>query len=195
MVTYEELYEIVKESLSEKRFNHTLGVVERALEYAEIYGANIEDTKKAAILHDIAKEIPHQEAYKMFENFGVELDEIEKKNDNLIHSKLGAVIAKYKYNLSDDICNAISFHTTGRANMSLLEKIIYLADATEKGRVYKSELNMMTLDELVNLIKKDIDDGLIYVLSYTLKSLIYRNLYIHINSVNAYNFYKKVEII
>lgn len=96
MVTYEELYEIVKESLSEKRFNHTLGVVERALEYAEIYGANIEDTKKAAILHDIAKEIPHQEAYKMFENFGVELDEIEKKNDNLIHSKLGAVIAKYK---------------------------------------------------------------------------------------------------
>ena len=65
MITYEELYGIVKESLSEKRFNHTLGVVERAVEYAEIYGVNKDDVKKAAILHDIAKEIPQEEAYKM----------------------------------------------------------------------------------------------------------------------------------
>ena len=191
MVEYEELYKIVKETVSEKRFNHILGVVERAVEYAEIYGENIENVKKSAILHDIAKEIEKEDAFKMLDDFGVKLDEIEMKNYNLVHSKLGGAIAKYKYNLSDDISNAISYHTTGRANMSLLEKIIYLADATEKGRVYENELNTMTLDELVDLIKKDIDEGLRYVLSYTLKHLLSKNLYIHINSVDAYNFYKK----
>ena len=191
MITYEELYGIVKESLSEKRFNHTLGVVERAVEYAEIYGVNKDDVKKAAILHDIAKEIPQEEAYKMLKIHKFELDDIEKKNYNLVHSKLGALIAKNKYNLSDDISNSISYHTTGRANMSILEKIIYLADATEKNRVYKNDLNLITLDELVDLIKRDIDEGLDYVLSYTLKYILSKNLYIHINSVEAYNFYKK----
>ena len=191
MKEYEEFYEIAKKSLSEKRFNHTIGVVERAIEYAEIYNVNIEDVKIAAILHDIAKEIPQEEAYKMLEEFEFELDDIEKKNYNLVHSKLGALIAKYRYNLSDDISNAISYHTTGRANMSILEKIIYLADATEKNRTYTNDLNLITLDELVNLIEKDIDEGLSYVLSYTLKYILSKNLYIHINSVKAYNFYKK----
>ena len=191
MKEYEEFYEIAKKSLSEKRFNHTIGVVERAIEYAEIYNVNIEDVKIAAILHDIAKEIPQEEAYKMLKEFEFELDDIEKKNYNLVHSKLGALIAKYRYNLSDDISNAISYHTTGRANMSILEKIIYLADATEKNRTYTNELNLITLDELVDLIEKDIDEGLSYVLSYTLKYILSKNLYIHINSVKAYNFYKK----
>ena len=105
--------------------------------------------------------------------------------------KVASVIAKFEYGLSDDIANSISFHTTGRANMSMLEKVIYLADATEKGRVYIDKLNTLTLDEVVALIKKDIDEGLNYVLSFTLKSLLDRNLYIHMNSVEAYNFYKK----
>ena len=194
MIKYDELYEITKKSVSEKRFIHILGVVERAVEYAEIYGVNIEEAKIAAILHDIAKEISQEESYKMLEKYNVKLDEIEKKNFNLVHSKLGAAIAKYKYNLSDDISNSIAYHTTGRANMSILEKIIYLADATEKNRLYLNDLNILTLDELVDLIKKDIDEGLSYVLSYTLKYLLSKNMCIHINSVEAYNFYKKSEI-
>ena len=191
MVKYEILYEDVKQAVSEKRFKHILGVVERAIEYAQIYKVNVEDVKMAAILHDIAKEIPQEESYQMLDKFGVELDEIEKKNFNLVHSKLGAAIAKYQYGLSDDIVNAISYHTTGRARMTTLEKIIYLADATEKNRVYVGELNTLTLDEVVALIKKDIDAGLSYVLTFTLKSLLVRNLYIHMDSVEAYNFYKK----
>ena len=76
--------------------------------------------------------------------------------------------------------------------MSILEKIIYLADATEKGRKYKSELNELTRDEIVDLIKKDIDEGLEVVLRFSLRSLLSKNLMIHLDSVKAYNFYKKV---
>lgn len=191
MVEYEELYDIVKEQVSEKRFNHILGVVERAVEYAGIYNVNMNDAKIAAILHDIAKEYSLEKSYDILKEYGYELDEIEEKNSNLIHAKVASVIAKNEYQFSDDIANAISFHTTGRANMSMLEKIIYLADATEKNRVYKGNFNELSLKELVDLIKDDIDEGLRYVLSFTIQSLVERKLYIHLDSINAYNFYKK----
>jgi len=132
MVTYEELYERAKNELSEKRFKHTLGVVDRAIEYAEIYNVKVEDAKIAAILHDIAKEYSDEKSYEILKKYGYELDDVEKGNHKLLHGKVGAMIAKYEYGLSDEITDAISFHTTGRANMTTLEKIIYLADATEK---------------------------------------------------------------
>lgn len=191
MVNYEELYKVVKESVSKERFEHILGVVERAIEYSKVYNVNIEDAKIAAILHDIAKEYSIEKSLGILEKYEYKLDEIEKKNPNLLHAKVAAMIAKYEYYMSDDIVNSISFHTTGRANMSMLEKIVYLADATEKGRIYMNELNQLTLDEVVFLIKKDINKGLFYVLNFTLKSLLHRKLYIHNNSVEAYNFYLK----
>ena len=189
MVKYEELYEIAKEKLSEKRFNHTLGVVERAIQYAEIYNENIEKVKIAAILHDIAKEIPKEESYNMLKKYGVKLDDIEKRNFNLIHSILGAEIAKNEYKLDDDIVNAIKYHTTGRENMSMLEKIIYLADATEPNRKYKSNINNLSLEELVNLIKIDIDKGLEYTLKWCLEDILRKDYLVHLDSVKAYNFY------
>ena len=189
MVEYDELYEEVKNTLSEKRFRHTEGVVQRAIEYAKVYNEDIEKVKIAGILHDIAKEIPKEESYKMLENYGVQLDEIEKNNFNLVHAKLGAEIAKNKYNLDDDITNAIKYHTTGKENMTTLEKIIYLADATEPNRNYLKNENELSLDELVELIKKDIDKGLEYTLKWNLESILRRNLIIHLDTVKAYNFY------
>ena len=189
MVKYEELYVIAKEKLSEKRFNHTLGVVKRAIQYAEIYNENMEKTKIAAILHDIAKEIPKEESYNILEKYEVKLDDIEKRNFNLIHSILGAEIAKNEYGLDDDIVNAIKYHTTGRENMSMLEKIIYLADATEPNRNYMSNENELSLNELVELIKTNIDEGLEYTLKWNLQSVLRRNLLLHLNTVKAYNFY------
>jgi predicted HD superfamily hydrolase involved in NAD metabolism len=190
MSQYEKIYEDVKNALSEKRFIHTEGVVKRAIEYAEVYGIDIETVKLAAITHDIAKEIPQEESYKMLKEYGVELDEIEKRNFNLVHAKLGSAIVKNKYGLSDEITNAIKYHTTGKENMTMLEKIIYLADATEPNRVYKSN-DELTLDELVNLIKDDIDNGLFYTLKWSLESILRRNLLIHSDSVKAYNYYYK----
>ena len=189
MITYDELYDVVKSEVSEKRFNHILGVVKRAIEYAQIYNANIEDVKVAAILHDIAKEYSEEKSYEILEKYGYNVDEVEKNNYNLIHSKVGSIIAKYEYGLSDDICNAIAFHTTGRSNMSMLEKIIYLADATEEGRNYKHSINELTIEEVVATVKEDIDKGLIYVLKWSLQSILRRDLLMHMNTVEAYNFY------
>ena len=138
MIEYNELYNDVKNALSEKRFKHTEGVEKRAIEYAKVYNVDIEKARFAAICHDIAKEMSLEESYKILEKNGVLLDDIEKKNFNLIHAKVGAVIAKNKYNLEEEIVNSIKFHTTGKENMTILEKIIYLADATEpRKRLYE----------------------------------------------------------
>ena len=77
MVTYEELYERVKNEVSEKRFKHILGVVSRAEEYAKIYGVDLKDARYAAILHDVAKEYPDETSYEIFEKYGYEPDEVE----------------------------------------------------------------------------------------------------------------------
>lgn len=88
MVEYNKLYDDVKSTLSEKRFRHTEGVVERAIEYANIYEVDIEKVKYASICHDIAKEISLEESYKILNQYGEELDEIEKQNFNLVHAKV-----------------------------------------------------------------------------------------------------------
>lgn len=193
MVTYEELYEKVKSEVSEKRFNHILGVIKRTEEYASVYPVNLEEAKIAALLHDVAKEYSQEKSYEILEKYGYQLDKIEENNDNLIHGKVAGVIAKYEYGLSENIVNAISFHTTGRENMSMLEKVIYLADATEPGRVYKDGSNKLTVEETVSLVKKDIDAGMLYVLKWNLESLLRKGLLIHLDSVKAYNFYKKYQ--
>lgn len=185
MSIYEELYEDVKSILSEKRFKHTEGVIKRAVEYAKVYNANMEDTKLAALAHDIAKEIPQEEAFNLIKKYEIELDEIEKVNFNLIHSKLGAEIVKEKYGFNEDIINAIKYHTTGRENMSILEKIIFLADATEENRAYKE------LDNLVNMIKDNIDEGMLFTLKWTFNDITNKKYLLHLDSVKAYNFLVK----
>ena len=185
MSIYEELYKDVKSRLSEKRFRHTEGVIKRAVEYAEIYNANLEDTKLAALAHDIAKEIPQEEALELVKKYGMELDEIEKVNFNLVHSKLGAEIVKEKYGFNEDIINAIKYHTTGRENMSILEKIIFLADATEENRTYKE------LNDLVEMIKNDIDEGMLFTLQWTFNDITNKKYLLHLDSVKAYNFLVK----
>lgn len=185
MSIYEELYEDVKSRLSEKRFKHTEGVIKRAVEYAKVYNANMEDTKLAALAHDIAKEIPQEEAFNLIKKYEIELDEIEKVNFNLIHSKLGAEIVKEKYGFNEDIINAIKYHTTGRENMSILEKIIFLADATEENRAYKE------LDNLVNMIKDNIDEGMLFTLKWTFNDITNKKYLLHLDSVKAYNFLVK----
>lgn len=185
MTVYEELYDDVKSRLSEKRFKHTEGVVKRAIEYAEVYGTNIEDTKIAALAHDIAKEISQEESLELLKKYNIKLDDIEKDNFNLVHSKLGAEIVKEKYSFNEDIINAIRFHTTGRENMSILEKIIFLADATEENRTYKE------LDMLVNMIKENIDEGMIYTFNWTFNDITNKRFLLHLDSVKAYNYLVK----
>lgn len=185
MVEYEVVYEDVKKLVSEKRFKHSEGVVQRALEYAQIYGADENEVKLSAIAHDIAKELPKDKIISYAKEIGVNLDKIEKINLNLPHAKLGAKICKTKYEFTDDMANAVKYHTTGRENMSLLEKIIYLADATEPGRTY------FDLQYYVDLIKKDIDRGLFEVAKWNIENIVSKGGIVHLDTVRCYNFYNK----
>ncbi len=182
MIKYEVLYKKVKEKLSEKRFKHSEGVVERALEYAEIYNVDKEIVKLVAIAHDIAKELTEEENQKYIDLYNINLDEIEKINKNLLHAKIGAYICKNEYGFTDEMVNAVRYHTTGRKNMSTLEKIIYLADATEKNRKYKME-------PYVETIKQDIDKGIIDVSKWVINKLVEDNTVIHVDTIKCYNYY------
>ncbi len=185
MVEFEVIYEDLKKSVSEKRFKHSEGVVQRAIEYANIYGVDEETARLTAIAHDIAKEIPEYEIIEYAEKIGVELDEIEKRNLKLAHAKIGAKICKEKYSFTEDMINAVKYHTTGRENMSMLEKIIYLADATEPGRSY------FDLEYYVELIKKDIDRGLFEVAKWSIEHITSKEGIMHIDTIKCYNFYNK----
>lgn len=186
MIKYEELYNEVKERLSEKRFKHSEAVVKRAIEYAKIYNIDIDTVKLVAIAHDIAKELTSEEINNYIQKYNIKLDDIEKINESLIHAKIGAYICKNEYNFTEDMTNAIKYHTTGRENMSLLEKIIYLADATEETRKYCSS-------EYANIIKKDINQGMIEISSLVINKLIGNNKIIHLDSIKCYNYYTKIK--
>lgn len=182
MLSYEEIYEIVKERLSEKRFYHSECVVERCIEYAEIYGVDVEKAKIAGIAHDVAKEIPKEDQIKVAESYGIELDEIEKNQIPLIHSKLGAEIARKEFGCTDDICEAIKWHTTGKENMSILEKIVYMADATGKDRTWGNT------EELHNMAREDLDKAMLELMKECIIDVIGRGLLAHPKSIEAYNY-------
>ena len=183
-IEYEKLHEEVKAKLSEKRFKHSEGVVKRAIEYAQIYGVNENTVKLCAIAHDIAKELTQEEIDKYAKKYNIIFDEIEKINKDLIHAKVGAYICMNEYNFSEEMFNAVRYHTTGKANMSTLEKIIYLADSTEENRKYDSTY-------YVEIIKKDIDSGIIEMCKYVINKLVEKNKIIHPDSIECYNYYVK----
>lgn len=182
MIEYVELYNEVQKRLSEKRFRHSEGVVKRAIEYAQVYNVDINTVKLVAIAHDIAKELTTEEVNFYIQKYNIVLDDIEKINKDLIHAKVGAYICKNIYDFSDDMVNAIKYHTTGKKNMSILEKIIYLADATEENRKYCSS-------NYVEIIKKDIDNGIVEICKWVINNLLENNKVIHINSIECYNYY------
>ena len=188
MIEYDELYENVKNMLTEERFKHSERVVKRAIEFAKIYNVDIDTVKLVAISHDIAKELTEEENQEYISKYNIKLDDIEKANKSLLHAKIGAYICKQKYGFTQDMVNSVRYHTTGRENMSILEKIIYLADATEEGRIeYK-------VSDYVDLIKEDIDKAMIEISKMVINKLLKNNKLIHLDTINCYNYYNKLSI-
>ena len=137
---FNELKEIVKSKMSLKRFTHTLGVVEMSEKLAKIYNANIQKCKVAALLHDICKEMDMEYIKNICKNkFINELSEEDLENNEILHGFAGAYYVKNELGINDkEILNAIKYHTVGAKDMTLLEKIVYIADAIEYGRNYSS---------------------------------------------------------
>lgn len=133
--TLKEMRERLKRSLSEKRYEHSLGVADEAVRLAKIHNADADKAYLAGLLHDTAKEIPDKKLLKRAKAAGIALDAVTKANPSLAHAPLGAWIAKTEFAVRDeDVLNAISYHSTGRPGMSVLEKIIYVADFIEPTR-------------------------------------------------------------
>ena len=139
----------IEEHFSEKRRVHTYGVVETAEKMARFYGVDMAKARTAALFHDMFRGVSVEELNSYVQELG--LDEKYMNNANLAHGKIAAAIMKRDYGIEDeDILNAVSFHTTGRAGMSDLEKVVYIADAIEPNRDYPS----------VELLRKAAYDGL-----------------------------------
>lgn len=151
----------------EKRFEHTLGVAYTAELLADCNGEDPEKAKIAGYLHDCAKCFSDEEKISICKKAGMEITDVEIRNPFLLHAKAGCCIARDKFHVKDeDMLNAILYHTTGRPGMSLLEKIIYIADFIEPGRKPIDGLN-----EIRALAFQDLDKALIIIVEKTLQYL------------------------
>lgn len=153
--------EQLKTLLNPERYTHSIGVMNTAVELAKIHGADVYKAEIAGLLHDNAKNLDN--IYRRAKDLEVELDEFEMKSPPLVHAKLGAETAKIEFYITDEeILDAIRWHTIGREGMSLLEKIIFVADLTEPGRTFPDaqplrELSRKNLDlAVIECIKSTI---------------------------------------
>ncbi|MCR4617125.1 MAG: bis(5'-nucleosyl)-tetraphosphatase (symmetrical) YqeK [Lachnospiraceae bacterium] len=162
-----KITKLLEKELESKRFEHTKGVEYTAASLAIVYDVPIEKALYAGLLHDCAKGIPGDEQIKLCEKYDLPVSDVERDNPGLLHAKLGAYLAKTVYEVDDEeVLNAIKWHTTGRPAMTMLEKIVFIADYIEPNR--KMLDNMY---EVRKLAFTDIDAAIKRVLGDTLKYL------------------------
>ena len=190
MLSIETMQEKLQSAISVKRYIHTLGVADEAVKLAEIYGTAQDQQKArvAGLLHDCAKDYPESMRQRFCKEYKVKTDEIMNKQTDLIHPFLGAEVAKREYQVMDeDVLNAIRFHTTGRPNMSLLEKIVFIADYIEPNRE-----KFGGLDEARRLAYLDLDKAMAYILENTIEYVKARGRLLHPLSQEALEYYKNL---
>lgn len=174
--------EILKHKLSEKRFKHSCSVSAEAVFLARKFGADEKKAEFAGLVHDIEKETPLDVQLQTIEKYSIILDDVEKSSPKLLHAITGAAVLKNEHNVADiDVLNAVRYHTTAKAGMSLLEKIIYLADYISADREYEG------VDELRRIVHTSLEDGLNKCLDFSIKELLDKGATIHIDTVKARN--------
>ena len=183
-LTLDELRPVALSYLKAKRVRHVLGVEEEAMRLAEKYGADVDKARFAALLHDCTKKLELSEQLALCEQYRIELDDLERVALKLLHAKTGAAIAREVFGAPRDVCDAILWHTTGRADMTLLEKVIYLADYIEPNRDYDG------VDALRAAVYEDLDRGLELGLKMSIEELEERGSPVHRCTREAYEFLK-----
>ena len=182
-----KINENIKTRLSEHRYMHSIGVMEKAGELAEYYGLDINKARVIGLAHDIAKQMSKEETKEYVEEYGIELDEIEVLNTSLIHAKIGADICKREYDFDEQMVNAVKYHTTGNPKMDLMAKIIFMADKIEENRHY------IGIERRREITLKDIDMAIIETIDYTTQYCIEKNELIHPDSINTRNYLLKIK--
>lgn len=183
MELIEKIKKDLKEDLSEKRYKHSIGVMEMAEELAKLYNADVETAKIAGLLHDIAKEMKSDEKLKYVEENHIKINEIERINTPILHGVIGADIAKKKYGVNEQIQKAIEYHTTTSPEMDLIAKIVYVSDKVELNR--KSEDYDVEYER--NLAREDLDATIIYIINSNITSLVNKGKLIEPQSIETRN--------
>lgn len=162
----EALIAAVSTQMPDKRWKHTLGVMESSIKLAERYGADPVRAEEAAILHDVAKYWPVDSMKEIIEQNGLSA-ELLKHDKQLWHAEVGAFVAERDYGITDpEVIAAIRFHTSGRVGMSLLEKIVCLADYIEPGRDFPG------VENIRKLAKVSLEEGLVAGFDSTISLLL-----------------------
>ncbi len=178
----EAMRELLKKSLPTKRFNHSVAVYETALALAKIYDADEKKVAISALLHDCGREIASRDNLMKAKELGLQIDDVEKNQPILLHAKLGVYCAQHKYGVEDsEILEGIRYHTTGKAGMSKLAKIVYLADMLEPARDFPG------VDHLRQVAKEDLERCLFEGFTTTIKYLLDGELLIHPDCIAGYN--------
>jgi nicotinate-nucleotide adenylyltransferase len=169
--------------LNTERIPHVAGCEKEALQLAERWGVPLDDAREAAILHDITKRLGAHENVRILEDRGITVAELGNAGEKLLHPKTGAVLAKDIFGVSDDVANAIRWHTTGRAGMSVLEKVVYIADYIEPTR------DLAGIGSLRELAYKDLDGAVKKGLEMTVEDIMSRGITPDRTTIDALNEY------
>lgn len=183
MWSEEKILEYIKNNLKESRYMHSLGVSETAVSLAKIYGADVDKARISGLIHDCAKEMGKDEMLKLIEDSGIVLDEITLKSPQLLHCHAGAIIAENMMEIKDlEILSSIRFHTTGKKNMSLIEKIIYLADYIEPNRSFKG------IEAIRETAQVDLDRSVLMAFESTISFVMKNGELIHLDTIEGRNY-------
>ncbi len=180
----EKLRPVALSFLKHKRIPHVLGTEQEAIRLALRYGADVQKARVAALLHDCTKKLDMEEQLALCRQYGIRLDELEQRALKLLHAKTGAAIARDLFGVDDEIYSAIYWHTTGHANMTLLEKIMYLADYIEPTR------NFPGVNELRAACNESLDKGLRMGLEMTIQEMHDRGNPVHSATLEADEYLK-----
>ena len=177
-----EIEKYLKSKLTPERYAHVLSVRELALDLAKKYGADLRQVNLAVLLHDCAKWMKNSEQYETAANHKIQLDEIERHNPSLLHALIGVEFAVSHFNVdTPEILNAIRIHTTGSGKMTLIDKILYVADFAEPKRDHAEA------DAVRELAYKDLNKAVFEVSRYKIEHLLAKGVLIHPHTIDAYN--------
>ncbi|RKJ40986.1 HD domain-containing protein [Acutalibacter sp. 1XD8-33] len=181
-MTFAEYEAEVKQHLTDQRFYHSQCVAECAAELARRYGADVEQSRLAGILHDIMKDTPPQEQLKIIEKYGIMLTEAERRNVKLWHAVSGAAYVEHVLGVRDrKIIDAIACHTGGKSGMGLLDKVLFVADYISADRDYPG------VEELRALAESSLEEVMIEGIAFTIPERMEARLTLEPRSIEAYN--------
>jgi len=181
----EKMIARLKSKINERRFEHSLGVEYTAACMAMVHGVDVEKARIAGLLHDCAKCLPTKEKLEKARKHKLVISKFEEKNPDMLHGKLGAYYAKARYEVDDqEILDAITYHTTGRPNMTILDKIIFVADYIEPNRKELKDMDIIRKEAFL-----DLDKCVIHILKNTLDYLNNSTNEMDFMTQLTYNYY------